>query len=162
MRRNLAILSIILAATFTGCARFNPRLDAPVENNGKIDDLRNNQNGIMAEIGKLQQNAEIQESVLKEVQNGILNLNTAISRNENSGIQILQGDGSLILIFSIVICGMILYFYRDKAIRNEKLASLMAKEIAQFNDPKLNDNILRSATNKNCQKQIFKMLKDLR
>jgi len=143
----------------SGCANLNPRNDPNIDNqNGKIDEIRNNQNGVMAEIGKLKQNAEIQNSQLKEVQNGILNLNTAISRNENSGIQILQGDGALILVFSLAVIGMLLYWYRDRAIIGEKSSEVLAKEIARFNNPILNDNVLRSAMNINSEKHIYQLL----
>ena len=112
----------------------------------------------MAEIGKLKQNAEIQNSKLKEVQNGMLNLNAAISRNENSGVQILQGDGSLILVFSLCVIGMLLYRFHDRAVTSEKSADIMAKEVIRFNNPILNDNILRAAMNSNSEQQVYHTL----
>lgn len=154
-----AVLACCLITGLSGCANLSPRNNPNIDNqNGKIDEIRNNQNGVMAEIGKLKQNAEIQNSQLKEVQNGILNLNTAISRNENSGIQILQGDGALILVFSLAVIGMLLYWYRDRAITSEKSAEVMAKEIARFNDPTLNDNILRAALNSESESHVFHLL----
>ena len=105
MQKILAI--ICLFVMLSGCADISPRYNPKIENeNGKIDEIRNNQNGIMAEIGKLKQSAEIQNSQLKEVQNGLLNFNAAVSKNENSGVQILQGDGALIMIFSLIVSGI--------------------------------------------------------
>ena len=154
-----ALLVCSLMAGLSGCANLNPRNNPNIDNqNGKIDEIRNNQNGVMAEIGKLKQNAEIQNSQLKEVQNGILNLNTAISRNENSGVQILQGDGALILVFSLAVIGMLLYWYRDRAITSEKAADVMAKEIARFNNAALNDNILRAAMNSDSEAHVYHLL----
>ena len=145
--------------TISGCANLNPRNNSPIDNqNGHIDEIRNNQNGVMAEIGKLKQNAEIQNSQLKEVQNGLLNLNMAISRNENSGVQILQGDGALILVFSLCVIGMLLYWFHDRAVTSEKSADIMAKEVIRFNNPILNDNILRSAMNSSSEKPVYHML----
>lgn len=159
MKMIFAALTCCLITGLSGCANLNPRNNPRIDNqNGKIDEIRNNQNGVMAEIGKLKQNAEIQNSQLKEVQNGILNLNTAISRNENSGIQILQGDGALILVFSLAVIGMLLYWYRDRAIISEKTAEVMAKEIARFNDPTLNDNILLAALNNKAESHVFQLL----
>lgn len=154
-----ALLVCSLMAGLSGCANLSPRNNPKIDNqNGKIDEIRNNQNGVMAEIGKLKQNAEIQNSQLKEVQNGILNLNTTISRNENSGVQILQGDGALILVFSLAVIGMLLYWYRDRAITSEKSAEVMAKEIARFNNPVLNDNILRAAMNSDSESHVYHLL----
>lgn len=159
MRRILAILAIVMSMGVGGCANLNPRNNSPIDNrNGKIDEIRNNQNGVMAEIGKLKQSAELQNSQLKEVQNGLLNLNASLSRNENSGVQILQGDGALILVFSLAVVGMLLYWFRERAIKSEKAAEIMANEVARFNLAELNDNILRAAMNSNSEKQVFHLL----
>lgn len=159
MRRIL--VGIIVSAIFSivGCANVSPRMQPKIEGNGKIDEIKNNQNGVMAEIGKLKQNAEIQQSQLKEIQNGLLNLNVALSRNENSGVQILQGDGALIMVFSLGVIGMLLYWYRDRAIKSEKASNIMAKEIAKFNDPVLNDAVLHAAMNTEYESHVYNLLK---
>lgn len=148
----LAMLSV------TGCARLDPRLKQNLQNqNGQIEDLRNNQNGVMTEIGKLRQQAEIQNSELDEVQAGVVNLNNALSRNQNSGIQILQGDGALIVVFGLGVVGMLLW-YRSRAVKNEKAVEILSHEIARFNDPVLNDNILKAALNSNTERHIYHLL----
>ena len=149
----------VLCFAITGCANINPKNNSPINNpNGKIDEIRNNQNGVTAEIGKIRQALELQNSQMKEMQNGLLNLNVALSRNENSGVQILQGDGSLILIFALVVIGMILYWYRDRAVKSEKIADLMAKEVATFNNANLNDNILKAAIYNETESHVFNLL----
>ena len=151
------ILSVIF---LSGCANFNPRMNPRINNkDGQIDEIKNNQNGVIAEIGKLRQDAEIQNSKLDEVQNGLLNLNASVSRNENSGVQILQGDGALILVFSLAVIAMILYWYRERAINGEKTVSIMSKEIARFNHPNLNDNILKAAMEENKEVYVLSLLK---
>lgn len=157
--KNIFLLAIIVVlSTSLGCGNFNPRMNPKIDNqNGTIDELRNNQNGVMAEIGKLKQNAELQNSQLKDVQNGLLNLNNSLSKNENSGIQILQGDGALIMVFSLCVIALLLW-YRDRAVKNEKAASIMAKEIAKINDPNLNDNVLRAALLSHSESHVYKML----
>jgi hypothetical protein len=159
MKWTFIILSIAMLTGISGCGNFSPRNQPRIDNQGgKIDEIRNNQNGVMAEIGKLKQDAEIQNSQLKEVQNGLLNLNASLSRNENSGVQILQGDGALMLVFSLSVIAMLLYWYRDRAIVSEKSANLMAKEIARFNHPTLNDNILKAAMYSNAESHVYNLL----
>jgi predicted PurR-regulated permease PerM len=160
--RKWILLALFLILT-PGCVRFNPQanpnFNPKIENqNGKIDEIKSNQNGVMTEIGNLKKQIDVQNSKLKEFQDGLINLNTAISRNENSGVQILQGDGALIMIFSLSIIAMLLYWYRDRAVVAEKTNSIMAKEIARFNDAHLNDNILRSAMNTEAEEHVFHLL----
>lgn len=160
MKKFLKILILLTLAISVGCANFNPRNNPKIENqNGKIEDIRNNQNGVMAEIGKLRQEFAIQNSKLKEIQNGMINLNAAVSRNENTGIQIIQGDGALIFVFSIIVIAMLLFYYRDRAIKSEKTSEIMAREIAKVNDPELNDNILLSAIQENKGKDVYNIIK---
>jgi hypothetical protein len=152
------ILSIILCFSLVGCSNFNPRMQNRIYNkNGKIDEIKNNQNGLMLELGKLRQDAEIQNSQLKEVQQGMLNLNATGIRNENKGVQILQGDGALILIFALGTVAMLL-FYKRKSDKNEKIANIMAQEVMLLNDQKLNDKILNSSMKTKLEKDVYKMM----
>lgn len=154
-----AILTIFFIIFISGCGNFNPRFQNRIDNqNGKLEDLRSNQNGIMAEIGKLRNESQIQNSQLKEVQQGLINMNNSLSKNENSGIQILQGDGSLMLIFAL--CTMIFFvlFYRKKANESEKIANILAQEVARINDPEINENILRTSMYTPFEKQMFHLL----
>lgn len=157
------LLSIFICLMFSGCG-FSPRMQNRFENkNGQIDEIRENQNGIMLELGKLRQNAEIQNSQLKEVQQGMLNLNATGIRNENKGIQILQGDGALILIFALGTVGMILFHYKKKADKAEQVANILAQEVALINNAELNDNILRASMNTQVKKEVFtKMMSSAR
>lgn len=159
MEKTLDCLIIVACLTLSGCANFNPRNQQKIDNQqGKIEDIRSNQNGVMAEIGKLRQEVEIQNSKLKEIQNGLLNINAAVSRNENTGVQILQGDGALIFVFAIAVIGMVLY-YRHRAIKGEKNCEIMAREIARFNNPVLNENILKSAARNKAAPEVYNLLK---
>ena len=82
-----------------------------------------------------------------------------LSRNENNGIQILQGDGSLIMVFCITIFAIML-FYRNKYIAKEKSISIIAKEVSLFNNADLNEKILRAAMTKGEGKQMLKLLQN--
>ena len=159
MKRIFLTLLAVFSLWLGGCARINPRLDQKIDNqNGKIEELKNNQNGVMLELGKVRQQAEIQNSQLKEVQQGMINLNTAVSRNENSGVQVLQGDGPMVLIFGLGVVALILYHYRQRAIQSEKAVEIMAAEVARFNNPELNDGILRAAMYTDSEKHIYRLL----
>jgi predicted PurR-regulated permease PerM len=157
MKKFIFLIALIF---LSGCANFNPRNNPKIENkSGKIEDIRTNQNGIMAEIGKLRQEMEVNNSKLKEIQSGLVNINSAISRNENTGIQIIQGDGALIFVFAIVVIGMFLFYYRDRAIKSEKTSELMAREIARFNSPEFETEILSIAVEENRAKDIYELIK---
>lgn len=159
MRRILFILGALLMLSVTGCANLSPRIDEKIDNQqGKIDEIRNNQNGLMLELGKLKNDAQITNSQLKEVQQGMFNLNAAISRNENSGVQILQGDGALVVVFGLGVIGMLLYWYRDRAVKSEKAVDIITKEVARLNDPVLNDNILKAAMNTENEEHLYHLL----
>lgn len=165
-KEKMQLTKIFLVALFglfvTGCANgnFSPRNNPKINNEqGKIDEIKSNQNGVLAEIGKLKQDAQIMESQLKEIQNGLLNVNAMISRNENNGIQILQGDGSLIMVFCIGLFAIML-FYRNKYIAKEKSISIIAQEVSLFNNADLNEKILRAAMTKGEGKQMLKLLQN--
>jgi len=158
--KSIKVLCILLCfGTISGCSvsPFSPRNQQRINNNGKLDEIKSNQNGIMAEVGKLKQDFDLMNSQLREVQSGLLNINSALSRNENSGIQILQGDGSLILVFSMFVVGAMLW-YRTRAVKSEKSLSIIAKEVAKYNLVELNDDIMKSAMKAGQGKQVLKVL----
>lgn len=160
--RIIGLLLVVFTLAFaSGCAKINPQMDQKIDNQGgKIDEIKSNQNGVLLELGKLKQSAEIANSQLKEVQSGLLNLNAAISRNENSGVQILQGDGPLILIFGLGVIAMLLYHYRTKANKMEQAAQILAQEVMSLNDPNVNQNIIRAASFTESESEIYKLLKN--
>jgi outer membrane murein-binding lipoprotein Lpp len=160
MKAIKALCLVLSIMVFSGCSvsPFSPRNQQKINNsNGKIEEIKSNQNGLMAEVGKLKQDFDLINSQLKEVQSGLLNINSTLSRNENSGIQILQGDGSLILVFSMFIVGATLW-YRVRAIKSEKNLSIIAKEVAKHNLVELNDDIIKSAIKAGQGKQVFQIL----
>ena len=77
----------MLCLSFLGCSNFNPRNNPKIENqNGQIEDIKTNQNGVMLELAKVRQQGEITNSTLKDIQQGLLNINAAVSKNENSSL----------------------------------------------------------------------------
>ncbi len=161
MYKFLLIIAAVTLLNLVGCANFNPRNNPKIQNqNGKIEDIRTNQNGVMAELMKTRQDLSAQNSLLKEIQSGLVNINGAISRNENTGVQIIQGDGALIFIFALVVIAMLLFYYRNRAISSEKTNELMVREIARFNSTKLEANILSSAVEENKGKDIYQIIRE--
>lgn len=156
MKKALCLLVLLLG----GCAKLEPRFDPKIDNqNGKIDEIKNNQNGVLLELGKLKQSAEIANSQLKEVQSGLLNLNAAVSKNDNSGVQILQGDGALMLIFATIVVGMLLFHYREKAKKMQQTAEIFAQELTSLNSQSAENNVLRAASFTSSEDEVFKILR---
>ena len=156
MKTLTAVLMVLVL--FSGCANFNPK--SRINNsNGKINDINNNQNGMMLELGKLKQDTEVLNSKLKEIQNGLVNLNMAISRNENTGVQILQGDGSLFLVFSCIALVCIFYFKnRD----DEDTMKILAEKIMESQDENLQESVVDAAMAKNKGEKVLNLLKKVK
>lgn len=150
---------ILTLCLLSGCV--SPKLREKIDNqNGQIDNLKNNQNGIMSEIGQLKQNSEISNSQLKEVQQGYFNIQNKLSSNDNSGVQILQGDGALFLVFSSVIIITLVYFqYRTK--KAEKISNILTKHIAK-SSLQLQEEVLQSIANTNIEKDFYRNYKKIK
>jgi len=155
------ILSLIFGTILvvSGCNNLSPRLEEQIDNqNGKIDEIRSVQNGISTELGNLRADNEITDSELEALQQGWVNLNARLSSNDNSGIQILQGDGALIMIFSLAIVGMLLWHYRDKSKKSEKVAEILAQEIVSKKDPALEDKVFLAARHTSVEANVYHLM----
>lgn len=160
MKRIFAALTILFALTLSGCARINPlnpELKQELQNqNGKIDDIKNNQNGIMMDLLNQRIQNDVNAKDIQNLQNGLLNYNR---NNQNSGIQILQGDGALVMVFAVSVIGMLLvFYYRTQAVKNGKTAEIMAQQIANYNDVNLNDNVFMAALNSDVEHQVYHLM----
>ena len=122
---------------------------------GKIEEMKTNQDAIAAEIGKLRQDQQITARDMDKVQTGIAN-------KQNTGVQIFQGDGAMMAI--IVLVGIVMaavvfiVHYRSEATKNGKTAEIMAMQIARFNNLKLEDNIFAAAMNTEVEKDVYHLL----
>lgn len=149
---------VLILVLFSGCANFNPK--SKINNgNGKINDINNNQNGMMVELGKLKQDTEVLNSKLKEIQNGLVNLNMAVSRNDNTGVQILQGDGSLFLVFSCIVLACVFYFKNKD---NEDTMKIFAEKIMDSQDEGLQESVIDAAMAKNKGEKVLSILKKVK
>jgi len=160
MKRILTIFAILTTLTLSGCGRFSPlspELKQELQNqNGKIDDIKNNQNGLMLDLLNLRQQNDINARDIQNLQNGLINYN---KNNQNSGVQILQGDGALVAVFATIVIGMLLVlYYRSQALKQTKTAEIMAQQIANYNDVDLNDNVFMAAMNSNVEDQVYHLM----
>lgn len=143
---------IMLLPFLTGCGNkispLSPEFRQDLQNqNGQIEDIKNNQNGIMAEMLKLRQQTEINSRDIKSFQQGVFNWN-------------IEGDGPLILIFALITIAMLLiYHYRVKAIKQEKAAKILAQQIALHDDQELRDKVFLAALNTEVEKDVYHLLK---
>lgn len=161
MANKMTLTAILLCSLFlSGCGgilsprdNLSPQLEQQFENtNGKISGLQTDQQAMKIELARITQ--EIGE--VRDMQQGILNMQ-ANNNNEN-GIQILQGSGSLILIFGLITIGMLLYyFYKSKS--NEKTAKILAQQIKLRGDPDLQERVMSAAINTDVEKQIYELIK---
>jgi len=153
------LLLVFLLTTSIGCAKispFSPKMQQRLNNtDGKIEDIRNNQNGVMLELGKIRQQQEINARDIENTQQGMINLRGM----NNSGIQILSGDGGLVVFSVIIIAAMILvYYYRSKANKSEKTAGILAQQIALQEDQSLDDRVFLSALNTNVESDVYHLM----
>ena len=139
----------LILPLLTGCGNLSPKQS--LENSGKIDELRQNQQGVMLDILKSQQKLELQARDIGNLQQGWVN-----TSNQNSGVQILQGGGGLILIFAITTVGMILvYFYRTRAKKAEKVTELLTQKIALHYDLGLDNEIFAEAMGSDIESEVY-------
>ncbi len=154
-------LGILLLTTIflTGCARIDPLspdLKQQLENqNGKIEELKNNQNGLLIEMGKIRNQNEMNAKEIQDAQQGLLNLKGM----QNSGIQFFSGDGGLVVFLGAVgmVC-VLIYHYRSRAVKSEKTAEVLAQQITLKNDPELEDEVFRSALKNNVESDVYSLM----
>lgn len=129
---------------FTGCGflapkdNLSPKLQENVNNQqGRIDRIENNQNAMRAEIDRL----------------------ALISReNNNNGIQILQGEGALFLIFCLVTNFLVMLYFYKIAEGEKKTSQILAEQVIRHQDELLEINIKRAAENSAVEERIIQLL----
>lgn len=148
----------------SGCAKINPRiepkLDQKINNSdGKIRDIENFQNGVKSDINGIKQNAELTNSKLDHVQNGLANLNSQ-QTNHNNGLQILSGTGGLVIgLVGIGVLGFILLGYRRQAQMNEKVADILAGRIVNHGDDSLKEDVFKAALYSDVEGNVLNLIK---
>lgn len=151
----VAILILILS----GCnvSPLSPKNNNKINNqSGTIEDIKNNQNGLMADLANVRGKLELLARDIENLQQGLIN-----SNNRNYGVQIFQGEGGLIagiLIFSLL--GLLAFNYRTKAEKYKKIANLMGKEIKLLNNRKIENEVFIAALGEKVEEDVYKILKN--
>lgn len=150
---------VFLLAIFTaGCnvSPLSPSNRPRINNNGEIGDIKNNQNGIMADLLTIKQRLDVVSRDIENLQNGFIN-----SNNKNFGVQIFQGDGGLAVGLSlIIILALIAANYKLKSDKYKKTAEIFGKEIAKLNNVDLENKIFMSALSSKVEKNVYSILKN--
>ena len=125
------------------------------DNIGEMGDIKNNQNGIMAEILSLKNRLDLVARDVENLQNGFIN-----SNNRNFGVQIFQGDGGLAVGLSLMaILALIAANYKLKADRYRKTAEIFGDQIKKMADTQLEDRVFTAALAKKVEADVYKILK---
>lgn len=121
-----------------GCGNLSPRdnLSPRIDNKGQIDRVEQNQQLLRAEFEKF--------------------LNR---ENNNSGVQILQGDGGLVLVFGLVTIFLILYYFYRTAESYRKTAEILAEQISRADNPDLEEQVKKAAEYTDHEKRIIELLR---
>jgi hypothetical protein len=161
MTRYFLIIGLTLFG-ITGCGNLSPRHDQKIDNkDGKIGEIETLQNSMKLELGKLQSQAEISNSRLDRIQQGLVNIQQT---EENNGVQIFSGTGGLVTAITGSVCiltcmAIFLLYYRSLAKSHEKTANLLAERIATYGDPVLVNSVFEAAMHTNVQGNILSLMK---
>jgi len=161
----LAFLAAVLMFGMTGCGNLSPRadpkLDQKIDNqSGKIGEISNMQNSMRAEVGNLKSQADIQNSKLDRIQQGLLNLQ---QNNDNHGLMLFSGTGGLVLavvgLFSVVCLTVVCVHYRSQAQLHEKTANILAERIVAHDDPRLENAVFEAVLHTNVAENVLTLIK---
>lgn len=158
MFRKIAIVACIcLSSLLVGCrgnlSPFTGQQRQQLKNqNGRIGELENLNNALKVDLDAVKSQAEVHARDIQAMQQGFGN-------RANSGVQILQGDGILIVILVLGAMGMCLaFYYKSKATKSEKVAQILAQQISTL-DEEAKNNIYLAALNSPVQSEIYQLLK---
>lgn len=156
MKKTILITCLCLFLTGCGSPFANKQRQEIDNQNGKIDDISNNTNGIMLDLLKLKNEQQILQRDVENFQQGLINLS---NRNDNQGIQIFQGEGGMAIGFALITIAMLLiYNYRNKALQNQKAAELMAQQIILHDDDELKENVFKAAMHTEAEANIYHLI----
>lgn len=150
---------ILLLILITGCGNkitpLSPELSQKLNNqDGKIDEVKNNQNGMMLEIGKLRQTSEVHARDIGAYQQALIAKNDS---HNNAGVQILQGDGALVLVFAVIVVALLLvYHFKTKAVKYQKTAELLAQQIS--GDQNMANRVFMAALDSDIEEHVYSLV----
>jgi len=148
---------LAIALILSGCnfSPLSPSNRPNIRNNGDVGDIKSNQQGIMAELLNLKNRMDVMAQEIENIQNGFINHN-----NKNSGIQIFQGDGGLLVGFScMALLAMVAINYKIKSDKYRKTAEIFGSKIRSMRKPDIEKDILVGALEKKVEFEALKILK---
>ena len=153
--KNILLLTLIF---LSGCAKISPlspNLNNKINNNGEIDQIKNNQNGVMTDLLSLKSKLDVVARDIENLQSGYINKN-----NRNYGIQIFHGDGGLIVGFGIfTMLGFLIYRYRLEALKYKKTAEIIGNEVKKLKNLDMENRIFMTALSHKVEKNTYEVLK---
>lgn len=161
----LAFLVTASLFTMTGCGNLSPRIDPNLDQkldnqNGKIGEISNMQNSMRAEVGNLKSQAEIQNSKLDHIQQGLVNLQQT---SDNHGLMLFSGTGGIVVaivgILGIVCLTILVVHYKGKAQIQEKTANILAERIVHHNNPQLENAVFEAVLHTDVAENVLKLMK---
>lgn len=142
MRKVITSLTLLACLFLTGCGNLSPRDNLSpkqdIQNQGRIDKIEQNQQLLRSEIDKI----------------ALIN-----RENNNQGVQILQGEGGLILIFGLVTIFLVLFYFYRTAESYRKTAEILAEQIARAQDDDLEENVIKAAEFTDQEERILALLR---
>lgn len=150
---------LLLAVFLVGCGNLSPRQEQRLNNqNGKIGELENMQNSMKAEVGKLQSQAEIQNSKLDRLQQGLLNLQ---QNSDNHGVMIFSGTGGVAVacILGFVFLTALVIHYRSQAKVSAQTADILAERIVMLDDPAVENAVFETAIHSAAAENVLGLIK---
>ena len=159
-----SLILIILLTFLTGCGNLSPREDGRI---GRINNKNGQISGLKEEIknlqGSIDANNKITAEKIDNLQQGIV---TTKKDNTNQGVQILQGDGVLVLILALgtLVTVSILGFlyYKAKTEKAEKLTHIIAEEVVMHDDADLENNILIASRHAGIQIEMYNIFNEFK
>jgi len=142
-----------------GCnvSPFSPSNRPRINNNGgEMGDIKNNQNGLMAEVLNLKNRLDVIARDVENLQSGIFNNN-----NRNFGVQIFHGEGGLAagVVLFIALAAMALA-YKFKADRYKKTAEIFGDRIKKMANIDVENEIFGEAIAKKVEADVYRILKN--
>ena len=161
-KKFISMLLMLAVITLSGCmaakdnlSPFSPRAKMKQQmsnQNGKIGELETLNNAMKSEIGNVKSQAEIHARDIQAMQQGTLN-------KTNTGVQILSGDGVLIVL--MVLGSLALFFifhYRNQSEKNKKTAEILAQQIRHYDNPEMADRVCMAALNTEVEQDVYHLM----
>lgn len=153
--KNLGIMAVLVALA-AGCnvSPLSPVNRPRIKNSGEIGDIKNNQNGIMAEVMSLKSRMDVLARDVENLQSGLVN-----SNNRNFGVQIFQGEGGLAAgVVIVVALASLAVSYRLRSERYRKTAEIFAEQVRKMGE-EAEERAFEAALANKVERDVYKMLK---